>query len=192
MLFRRAQSFIQRYGFKLDLLDVVQWQAEALSRMYPELVEHHDDVSKVLRVEESRYASSTQRASKVVASLAASKKEVGVDDLVKLYESDGITPEQLVQGGAKVAVPEDFYQRVVAKHISQRAEEKGRKFETSDLPGHRAAVLRGRRHVRVRREGAEDPRGRLRRPRQVGLLPDGEAARSRTTGRSTACRSSRS
>ncbi|MGD0636666.1 MAG: alanine--tRNA ligase [Nitrososphaerales archaeon] len=134
VLFRRAQSFIQRYGFNLDLLDVVQWQAETLSQMYPELLQHHDDVSKVLRVEESRYASSTQRASKVVASLAASKKEVGVEDLVKLYESDGITPEQLVQGGAKVAVPEDFYQRVVAKHISQKTEEKGRKFETSDLP----------------------------------------------------------
>jgi alanyl-tRNA synthetase len=134
VLFRRAQSFIQRYGFKLDLLDVVQWQAEALSRMYPELEQHHDDVSKVLRVEESRYASSTQRISKVVASLTQSKKEIGVDDMVKLYESDGITPEQLVQGGAKVSVPEDFYQRVVSKHISQKAEEKAQKFDVSGLP----------------------------------------------------------
>jgi alanyl-tRNA synthetase len=134
VLFRRAQSFIQRYGFKLELLDVVQWQAQALSRMYPELEQHHDDVAKVLGVEESRYASSTQRISKVVASLAQSKKEIGVDDLVKLYESDGVTPEQLVQGGAKVSVPEDFYQRVVAKHISQKAEEKAQKFDVSGLP----------------------------------------------------------
>ena len=53
-----------------------------------------------------------------------SKKELGMDDLVRLYESEGITPEQLVDGGVKVAVPEDFYQRVVAKHVSQKLEQK--------------------------------------------------------------------
>jgi alanyl-tRNA synthetase len=134
VLYRRAQSFIQRYGFGLDLLDVVNWQAQALAPMYPELQQHHDDVSKVLRVEESRFASSSQRVAKVVASLAASKKEVGVDDLVRLYESDGVTPEQLVQGGARVAVPEDFYQRVVAKHATQKVEEQAAKYDTTGLP----------------------------------------------------------
>jgi alanyl-tRNA synthetase len=134
VLFRRAQSFIQRYKFELDILDVINWQMDALSGMYPELAGHRDDVSEVIGVEHARYTSSIQRVSRVVASLAASKKEVGLDELVKLYESDGVTPEQLLEGGAKVSVPEDFYQRVVSKHVAQKAEDKGPKYDVTGLP----------------------------------------------------------
>lgn len=138
VLFRRAQSFIDYHGFKLQLADAVGWHIDHLAEMYPELEEHRDDVAKVLAVEASRYGATVQRVSRTVASLAASKKNIGVDDLVKLYDSDGITPEQLVEGGAKVAVPEDFYQRVVAKHVSQKLEQKRPEFDTSTLPETRA------------------------------------------------------
>ena len=68
--------------------------------MYPELEQHRDDVSEGAHASKrSRYASSMERVSKMVSSLAASKKELDTDDLVKLYDSDGITPEQLVDGG---------------------------------------------------------------------------------------------
>ena len=138
VLFRRAQSFIDYHGFKFLFSDVVNWHIDQLGKMYPELEEHRDDVAKVLAVESSRYTATVQRVSRTVASLAASKKNIGVDDLVKLYDSDGITPEQLVEGGAKVAVPEDFYQRVVAKHVSQKLEQKRPEFDTSGLPETRA------------------------------------------------------
>ena len=134
VLYRRAQSFIERYGFRFGLLDAVGWHIDYLSKMYPELEQHRDDVSKVLEVEMSRYQSSTQRVAKVVSSLASSRKEVGLEELVKLYESDGITPEQLVEGGARVSVPEDFYQRVVSRHIAQKTDEKGPQFDISGLP----------------------------------------------------------
>ncbi len=134
VVYRRAQSFIQQYKLKLDILDVVGWHIDALSGMYPELAQHRDDVSKVLTVERSRYASSVERVSKVVASIAASKKEVTLEEVVKLYESDGVTPEQLVTAGAKVSVPEDFYQRVVSKHEAQKIEEKGARYDITGLP----------------------------------------------------------
>lgn len=134
VLFRRAQNFIDQHGWKLDLNEVVSWHIAHLSSMYPELEEHRDDVSKVLSVETSRYGTSMQRVSRTIAGLAASKKELGMDDLARLYESEGITPEQLVDGGARVAVPEDFYKRVVAKHESQKLEQKRAAFDTSALP----------------------------------------------------------
>jgi len=137
VVFRRAQSFIQRYGFKFELVDVINWHIDHLSEMFPELEQHRGDVSKVLDVEAARYASAMERVSKAISGLSSSKKELGTDDLVKLYDSDGITPEQLVQAGMKVAVPDDFYQRVVSKHILQKNEEKGPKFDIADVPSTR-------------------------------------------------------
>ncbi len=134
VVFRRAQSFVQRYGFKFDLHDVINWHIDQLSGMFPELEQHRGDVSEVLDVEEARYGSTMERVSKTISSLSSSKRELGTDDLVKLYDSDGITPEQLVQAGLKVAIPDDFYQRVVSKHILQKEEEKGPRFDVADVP----------------------------------------------------------
>jgi alanyl-tRNA synthetase len=137
VVFRRAQSFIERYGFKFELVDVINWHIDQLAEMYPELEQHRGDVSEVLDVEAARYGSAKERVSKIVSGLSSSKKELGTDDLVKLYDSDGITPEQLAQAGLKVSVPDDFYERVVSKHILQKNEEKGPKFDTTDVPNTR-------------------------------------------------------
>jgi alanyl-tRNA synthetase len=134
VLFRRAKSFINQYRWKIDLAEIVSWHIDQLSKMYPELEEHRDDVSRVLAVETERYATSEQRIARTVASLATSRKELVIADLVRLYESDGITPEQLVDAGVKVAVPEDFYQRTVARHISQKLEQQKKEFDTTGLP----------------------------------------------------------
>jgi alanyl-tRNA synthetase len=134
VLFRRAQNFINQYGWKVDLGEIVSWHIDHLSKMYPELETHRDDVAKVLAVETTRYGSSMQRVSRTISTLAASKKELGMDDLVRLYESEGITPEQLVDAGVKVSVPEDFYQRVVAKHVSQKLEQKKGELDIDGLP----------------------------------------------------------
>ncbi len=137
VVFRRAQSFIQRYGFKFDLVDAINWHIDALKGMYPELEQHRGDVSEVLDVEAKRYGSATERVSKTIAGLSGSKKQLGTEDLVRLYDSDGITPEQLVQAGLNVTIPDDFYQRVVSKHVLQKAEDKGPKYDISDLPNTR-------------------------------------------------------
>src|SRR5208337_360440 len=66
VVFRRAQSFIQRYGFKFDILDVVNWHIDHLSRMFPELEQHRGDVSEVLDVETTRFTSTMGRTSKTI------------------------------------------------------------------------------------------------------------------------------
>ncbi len=134
VLYRRAQSFIKRFEFGLTIQDVVNWHIDYLSSMYPELEEHRQDAAKVLEVESSRYSASSQRASKVISSLLTTKKELDTEDLVKLYDSDGITPEQLAAAGLKTTVPHDFYAKVLSRHSVQKQEEKGQKFDITDLP----------------------------------------------------------
>jgi len=134
IVFRRAMNFIKRYKFPLTIADVVSWHIDHLSAMYPELEEHRDDVAKILEVEEARYKSSSERVSKIVSSLSLAGKPVPTEELIRLYDSDGVTPEQLAEAGALIDKPEDFYEQVQARHITRRMEEPRPKFDTGKLP----------------------------------------------------------
>ena len=134
IVFRRAMNFIRHYRFPLSIVDVVNWHVDHLARMYPELEEHRGDVAKVLEVEASRYAMSSERVSKIVSSLSLGGKQVATEELIRLYDSDGVTPEQLADAGAVIEKPEDFYEQVQAKHVSRRIEEPRPKFDIEKVP----------------------------------------------------------
>ncbi|MDG6911196.1 MAG: alanine--tRNA ligase [Nitrososphaerota archaeon] len=133
MVFRRTRNFINYYKFKLQIADLIDWHIAQLKGMYPELADHGPDVKEVLGVEESRFLSSSERVSKIVSSLSAQGKELTTDDLVKLYDSDGVTPEQLMEGGAKVSPPEGFYEQVQARHLARELEQPKMQFDTRRL-----------------------------------------------------------
>ncbi len=134
IVFRRAMNFIKHYRFPLSIADVVNWHIDHLSGMYPELEEHREDVAKVLEVEASRYAASSDRVSKIVSSLSLGGKQVPTEQLIRLYDSDGVTPEQLADAGAVIDKPEDFYEQVQARHITRKVEEPRLKFDTDRIP----------------------------------------------------------
>lgn len=133
ILFRRAMSFIDRHRFPISMADVVNWHIDYLRGIYPELEEHRNDVAEVLGVEEARYASSKDRVSKIVSSFTAGGKPLSTEDLIRLYDSDGVTPEQLLEAGASVEVPEDFYEKVQARHSTKKFEEPRPSFEIGRL-----------------------------------------------------------
>ena len=133
MIFRRARNFINYYNFKLQIPDLIDWHIDQLKGMYPELEGHGPDVKEVLGVEESRFTSSSERVSKIVSSLSTQGKEITTDDLVRLYDSDGVTPEQLMEAGAKVSPPEGFYEQVQARHLTRELEQPKMQFDTRKL-----------------------------------------------------------
>ena len=134
IVFRRAMNFIKHYKFPLSITDVVNWHIDHLSAMYPELEEHREDLAKVLAVEEARYTSSSDRVSKIVSSLSLAGKPLPTAQLIQLYDSDGVTPEQLAEAGAVIDKPEDFYEQVQARHITRGIEEPKPRFDTTKLP----------------------------------------------------------
>ncbi|MDV3278085.1 MAG: alanine--tRNA ligase [Nitrososphaerales archaeon] len=133
ILYRRAMNFIEHYRFPLTITDVVNWHVDYLRSMYPELEEHRADVAEVLGVEESRYSSSSERVSKLVSTISSQTKSVSTEDLIRLYDSDGVTPEQLIEAGAEVTMPEDFYEKVQARHLTRKFEEPKPQFEVGNV-----------------------------------------------------------
>ena len=134
MIFRRTRNFINYYKFKLEISDLIDWHISQLKGMYPELEGHDADVKEVLDVEESRFASSSERVAKIASSIAAGGRELATDELIRLYDSDGVTPEQLMEAGAKVSPPEGFYEKVQARHLTRDLEQPKMQFDVRRVP----------------------------------------------------------
>ena len=133
VILRRALDYISKLGASVSLTDVALWHIDDLKQLFPELDEHRSDVSTILEVEARKYAASKDRSYKIVESLAKKKSPVGVEKLIQLYDSDGISPELLARAGLDVKAPADFYSLITERHMSERQE--GVVKEVFDLSG---------------------------------------------------------
>jgi alanyl-tRNA synthetase len=123
VILRRALSILERLGWKniIKVEDIAELHIDYLRHMYPELEDHRKDVKTILQLEASRYSSSRERMNSVAMSFKSSKKakELNVDDLIRLYESNGVTPDFLMEQGIIQNVPSTFYTKLAELHTSQ-------------------------------------------------------------------------
>ena len=158
MMLRRIVDAAGRLGGQggaLDIGELVDLHVGYLSRTYPELASAGGDVKRILGIEAGRYGQSRRRIEKIAAKMSGSEGEEGggggstrqpsVAELITLYESDGVTPDYLLEAGVISEVPPAFYTRL--------AELRG--------PGRRGAQGEG--------SGGEAPHGV-----PVGSLPETE------------------
>ncbi len=124
MLIRRSLGFIDKYQWELDINDVVSWHAKELKDLYPELHEHLEDIHKILDVEKNKYQNTKVKTQKIIAGL----KDVKEEELLTLYDSQGISPE-MIPG---VKIPDDFYARVAERHEQQ--EQKAATHKAEEIP----------------------------------------------------------
>ena len=139
VILRRALSILERLGWKntIRVEDIAELHIDYLRQMYPELEDHRQDVKTILQLEASRYSSSRERMNSVAMSLKSSKKakELTVDDLIRLYESDGITPDFLMEQGIVQNVPSTFYTKLAELHTSQVSSQSSKPIAgLEDLP----------------------------------------------------------
>jgi len=118
VILRRALSIMERFGWSLKLEDIADMHVDYLRQMYPELEEHRQDVRTILQLESARYVGSRERMNATAESLKAKSGGLKVDDLLRLYESDGITPDFLVEQGVIPGVPSTFYTKLAELHAS--------------------------------------------------------------------------
>ncbi|MEM4242812.1 MAG: alanine--tRNA ligase [Candidatus Woesearchaeota archaeon] len=136
VILRRALGFIDKYNWKVDLCDVCDWHAAELKPLFPELSEQLANVRKILEVEKMRYRV-TQEKTKTMLSKIASQ-ELKTEDLIKLYDSQGIAPElvaeEAAKQGKKVNFPKNFYSMVAKLHESEKKEQETQTERETKLP----------------------------------------------------------
>jgi len=116
IVLRRIIGTMQRLGLKLDLNEMIDWHIDYLKATYPELEERRADVKTIIEVESKRYEESKIRMEKIATNLKEKKKVPNVNDLIRMYESDGITPDYLKELEVIPEIPPTFYSKLSDLH----------------------------------------------------------------------------
>lgn len=124
MILRRAVATMDRFGWSFDLRELADMHVDYLKSTYPELEETRDDVRTIIGIERERYGESKIRMKSIADTIKSQGKKLTVDDLIRLYESDGITPDFLKEAQIIPEIPSTFYERLSDLHQSEKAEKK--------------------------------------------------------------------
>lgn len=128
MILRRAVATMDRLGWNLDLKELADMHIDYLKSTYPELEETRNDVKTIIGIERERYTESKTRMKSIANAIKTQDKKLTVDDLIRLYESDGITPDFLEELQIISEIPSTFYERLSELHQSEKAEKKEELF----------------------------------------------------------------
>ena len=136
VILRRALSFIENYGWDVELPKVAEIHAQYLKPQYPELRDRLKEVTEILEVEKRKFNDSNERANQLIKRMVLKNESLTSEKLVELYDSKGITPFQISQR-AHVEIPENFYALVAERHEKKEqkaSSQKGRKIDVGDVP----------------------------------------------------------
>lgn len=122
MMLRRINGTINRLNLKLDIDDLIDTHIDYLRDTYPELDSKREDVKKILNIESERYEESKTRMKKIAEKIK-DKGTPTVDELITLYESDGVTPDYLKEVNAIKEIPSTFYSKLSDLHQSDKKKE---------------------------------------------------------------------
>ena len=132
MMLRRINGTISRLNLKLDIDELIDAHIDYLKDTYPELDDKRDDVKQILKIESQRYQESKYHMRKK-ADRIREKGIPSVDELITLYESDGITPEYLKEVNVISEIPSSFYSKLSDLHQSEKKKEI-EKLSLDELP----------------------------------------------------------
>ncbi|WP_131160281.1 alanine--tRNA ligase [Aeropyrum pernix] len=170
LVMRRALRQMSLLNAEVPLADLVERQARFWMRDFPQLKENLDYILDAVSLEEERFRDVLRKARSIVERELKRKKRLGVDDLIRLYDSMGVPPEIAAEiatsRGAPVVVPHNFYSLVAARH---RGPEKirGYGFDETGLP--RDVEEWARRFGETRRVFHEDPYAKAWKARVLGV-----------------------
>ena len=120
MILRRVIATMNRMNLKLDLDELIDAHIDYLKETYPELNSSREDVKIILKIEAGRYEESKSKMEKVALKLKGKGKPPTVNELITMYESDGITPDYLKELDVISEIPSTFYAKLSDLHQSEK------------------------------------------------------------------------
>jgi len=120
IMLRRIISTMDRLSLKFDMNEMIDAQIDYLKNMYPELEKTREDIRTIIAIESGRYENSKLRMEKIVNKL---NQKPTVGDLIRLYESDGVTPDYLKEMKVISDIPSAFYSKLSELHQSKKQKE---------------------------------------------------------------------
>ena len=116
MILRRTFGFDEEFGIGIDYPAVLEAHAHHLRDLFPHLKGGLETAIAVVDEEKEKYKAGKEKGMGKVANLVSRGKKIGVEELKKLYVSDGI-PVELVaeiakEKGVDIVIPDNFYSLV--------------------------------------------------------------------------------
>jgi alanyl-tRNA synthetase len=124
---------MNRMNLRLDLDELIDLHIDYLKDTYPELNSSREDVKSILKIESRRYEESKTRMGKIATKIKGREKPLSVDELITMYESDGITPDYLKELDVISEIPSTFYSKLSDLHQSEKKKDI-EKLPLDDLP----------------------------------------------------------
>jgi alanyl-tRNA synthetase len=123
MMLRRINGTINRLNLKLNIGELIDCHIDYLKDTYPELDAKREDVKTILKIESERYEESKTRMKKMADKVGQRGRPPTVEELITLYESDGVTPDYLKEVNAISEIPSTFYSKLSDLHQSEKKKE---------------------------------------------------------------------
>ncbi|MCX6815492.1 MAG: alanine--tRNA ligase [Candidatus Aenigmarchaeota archaeon] len=137
IILRRMLSFIDKYHWNVDVHKLFELHAKYLKPQYPELTKNLENVEKIFDIEKEKYAKTRDRSIQIISKIV--KQNIGTEDLLQLYDSQGIQPELIAQEakklGKNISVPDNFYALVSDLHEKQEQKHATKKTTDINLDG---------------------------------------------------------
>jgi alanyl-tRNA synthetase len=128
VILRRSFGFIDEYDFDFDLVDIAKWHADYLKPMFPELQTELDSMKKIVDTEKQKFKETRKKIKSTITTLLDKNTKFDEKLLAKLYESQGITPEEIKKFKPDLEIPATFYEDITDKHSSTVEAKEGGKM----------------------------------------------------------------
>ncbi|MCS7138533.1 MAG: alanine--tRNA ligase [Crenarchaeota archaeon] len=120
LLLRKTARVMDRLNMERLLLELASWEIEYWGKDFPSLLSLKDSILNLIEIELKKYRRSVEEGIKQVESILKENKSISTEKLIELYDSHGITPEQVLdlssKRGVEIKIPEDFYSMIALRH----------------------------------------------------------------------------
>jgi len=157
LLVRRGLRILRNLNIAYTLADTVSFMIDQNRDDFVDFFFNKGDILKLLKVEEERFKETLEKGRATVRRVEEELRShgattVGLDAMVQLYDSHGLTPDLVREfSGLPVEVPDDFFAQVAKRHDRPAADEERKAFEVpAGMPATRLRVYEDRRKRRFR------------------------------------------